>query len=167
MCHHYYPPTQSWEGNVFSRVCLSYGHGGSHETITHDALHLPVQGRPPPSSCTGPGLVAKTVDLFKLVRLRISTNAEIWWMRTQTYMFDKRVVHILLECFLVVSKCNRIPAPLEHFKNSHGLPLLNFYPKILISLKYISKSCVFLSWLSSVNKTFVLIHPAGISVIYV
>ena len=120
----------------------------------------------PHPSCTGPGLVAKTVDLFKLVRLRISTNAEIWWMRTQTYMFDKRVVHILLECFLVVSKCNRIPAPLEHFKNSPGLPLLNFYPKILISLKN-SKIPEFWSWLSSVNKIFVLIHPAGISVIYV
>ena len=36
---------QLWEGNVFSRVCLSF-HRGSHMTINHDALDLTIQGIP-------------------------------------------------------------------------------------------------------------------------
>ena len=45
--HFYCPPTKFREGNVFSRVVLSVcvftGEGGSHVTITHDALDLTLQ----------------------------------------------------------------------------------------------------------------------------
>ena len=41
----YRPQTKFWEGNIFSRVCLSVNGGrGSRVTITHDALELTVQG---------------------------------------------------------------------------------------------------------------------------
>ena len=44
--------TKLWDGNVFSRVCLSVflsTVGGSHVTITYDSLDLAIQG--PPRIC--------------------------------------------------------------------------------------------------------------------
>ena len=37
----YRPPTNVWEGNVLSYVCLYTGR--SHVTITHDVLDLTIQ----------------------------------------------------------------------------------------------------------------------------
>ena len=47
---HFYRPPKKREGNVFSRVCLSFcSQGGSHATITHNTLDLTIQGTPDPS----------------------------------------------------------------------------------------------------------------------
>ena len=72
---------------------------GSRVTITHDVLDLTTQVTswpqlPPPDMgphCTGmpsPGLGPIPLDIFKLVHYEVC-------------IVDKRVVHILLECFLV------------------------------------------------------------------
>ena len=49
----YNPPTELWEGNVFTRVCLSvfvYLRGVPYVTITRYALYLTVQPSSPPPS---------------------------------------------------------------------------------------------------------------------
>ena len=52
----YSPPTKFREGNVFSRVYSQGGGGGSHVTITHDALDLTVKtSRAPATSLAGHG----------------------------------------------------------------------------------------------------------------
>ena len=57
-CFCYRSPTEFWEGNVFTRVCLFTG--SPHVTITRDALYLAVQALPlallppPPPSDMGP-----------------------------------------------------------------------------------------------------------------
>ena len=73
--YNYRPPTKLLKGNVFDRVCLFGGvhyywcycsvtcHLGTPDLLTH--IHL---GRPPPR----PGPISSW-NLFKLVRLRIST----------------------------------------------------------------------------------------------
>ena len=60
------------------QVCLFMGGGSSHVTIIHDALCLTVQGPPP------------FPDMFKIVDYEVRT-------------VSKRVVRILLECFLIVN----------------------------------------------------------------
>ena len=59
----YHSPTELWEGNVFSRTCLSvclFTRGGPLVTIAHDALDLAIQGplplyqTSPPVHFTGP-----------------------------------------------------------------------------------------------------------------
>ena len=58
--NNYRPPTKLQEGNVFTCVCLFKGRkggGGTHSTITHDALSLTVQASPalvPQSQPPGP-----------------------------------------------------------------------------------------------------------------
>ena len=72
-CHFYHPPTKFWDGNVFSRVCLSLSpQKGSQVTITHDALDLTTQGHCPTPyrhlSIQGPPCTW-TPDMFKLVEI--------------------------------------------------------------------------------------------------
>ena len=44
----YRPPMKLQKGNVFIRMSdCPHGEGGTHMTITHDALDLIVQGLPP------------------------------------------------------------------------------------------------------------------------
>ena len=95
---YYHLTIKLWEGNVFSRVCLSTG-GRSHIAITNDALYLTIHGPlaiVPPPFVQGPlsptpslldKLVAKTEDLFKFVHLRTPLVLtpdgwllnHIWW----------------------------------------------------------------------------------------
>ena len=94
--HHY----RSSGKVMFSVVSVCHSvHGGSHVTITHNALNLTVEspsdmGPPapvpaPPSSITG--------DLFKLVNLATPHPPP-----SEVFMVGKLVVRILLECFLVL-----------------------------------------------------------------
>ena len=85
--------------------------GGPRTTINHDALDPTVQLPPHPSADTGPHCTTPspsprsapphpqtwdiTVDLFKLIHLRTQTPLP------SMYGPCKRVVYIILECFLV------------------------------------------------------------------
>ena len=93
---------------MFSVVSVHHSvHGGSHVTITHDALDITVQGlsplpSPPPDPPASKNLVAITGNLFKLVHLRTHLNQYLHLVATKTCMVGKRAVRILLECFLVI-----------------------------------------------------------------
>ena len=89
-------------------------------TISHDTLDLQhgtsLTGDPPSSPvppldmgphCKEPPALmdkTKTVDLFKLVHLRVAspTSAGTWWLLKHVPMVGKRPARILLEYFLVV-----------------------------------------------------------------
>ena len=55
----------SGEGNVFSRACVSTGGGGSHVTITHDALGLTIHTPSP--------------DMFRLIKLGLHCTGTLPW----------------------------------------------------------------------------------------
>ena len=86
------PPTKLREGNVFSRVCLSVHVGDSHVTITHDALDLTTQTwNPYPWACSNLFILDSQHPPSLLLPRAV----------------DKRMVRILLECFLVLV-CDRL-----------------------------------------------------------
>ena len=78
-------------------------------TVTHDALNLTIQDTPGQGPhCTGTSLVVMSggqgwrhVQTCSLEDP--PTGAEIWWLMKHMCTVGKRVVCILLECFLVVS----------------------------------------------------------------
>ena len=101
----YHQQTKLQEGNVFTGICLfTWG-----EWVTSNASWYRSHGRVSHNSTLDirPGtypyywhLVAKTVDLFKLVYLMTSWE----WHQvaaTEARTVSKRAVQILLECFLV------------------------------------------------------------------
>ena len=84
MIYHYRLPRKLWEGNVFSHVCLSFClRGGSHVTITHDALDLTVQE-----------------PLHSWPHSLLVTSGGQDWRSDEGQR--KWAGHILLECFLVI-----------------------------------------------------------------
>ena len=96
-CCFYRAPKKLLEGNVFSHVCLSvylFTGGGSHITITHDALSITTQGHSP--------------DMFKPIEhgphclgippAPVAPYRDPPLPRT----VGKRAVRILLEFFLVI-----------------------------------------------------------------
>ena len=103
--------------------------GGSHVTITDNALDLAVQGPTPslspqkwdipPTADIGPTplywhQVVITGDLFKLVYLRTSTH-QYWHLAvaSETRTVGKRAVWILLECILVLIYDNFVKSVLQ------------------------------------------------------
>ena len=81
-------------------------------TITHDALELTTQGPPPPSAAHPPTeilLVPATAspDMFKLLQLGLHCTGSLpsqgmfKLFHYEAHTVGRRVVDILLECFLV------------------------------------------------------------------
>ena len=90
-------------------VCLSLYSWGSHVTNTHNALALTVQALPPLfgvgiSLYSDPFHVSDIwwSSLETLFTLGHHIAADIWWLFKHVRLYGrKRVVRILLECFLV------------------------------------------------------------------
>ena len=84
------PPRKLRQGNVFSCVCLST-EGGSHLTITHDALDLTAESTPTPSDMNltlqGPRhetpLYRASIPLDMGPYYIATPRAEIWWLRSE------------------------------------------------------------------------------------
>ena len=103
----YHPPTKLRGVNVFTDVCLSFCSGGSHVTITHDALDLtvhPPTDMGPHSTGTSPAVTSgghhwRPVQTCSLQNLPppVLTSGDYWSM----YVWRKWAVSILVECFLV------------------------------------------------------------------
>ena len=101
----YRPPTKLRKGNVFSRVCLSTTRGGGfYVPITRDAY------RPPPLTGPVPGpSVYKGSQTRHLVHGPSTSSPKqeppdiFKLFHYEAHTVGKRVVGILLECFLV---CN-------------------------------------------------------------
>ena len=114
------------ERNVYSSAYLSFCHTGVPEwplpMMSRTLLYSIRPGTPPATDIWWPSL---ETDLFKLVYLR---TAPKWCLvlATEAHTVCKRVVHMLLECFLVSSNSGRTKI------SQTEAPTTDFRPKPVI-----------------------------------
>ena len=129
---YYRLPTEFREGNVFSCVCLSFclSTMGPCVTITYDTLYLTVH--PHPISDLGPHLVlspcywhlvANTVDLFKLVDLRIPPPPSniCWWPLKHVRFASKRNTSYWNAFLFLVCFSNSTNTLIQHWQRMEYL----------------------------------------------